>query len=94
MEALDIPRSWAFIGYLCVGFPREEHLIPELERAGWEQRQKLAAGAQHRAGAFGDGGQVAGALLLVDPAEIVADGGAVRLARRDRVLREGGHGCA
>ena len=35
-EALDVPRAWAFIGYLCVGWPREEHLIPELERAGWQ----------------------------------------------------------
>ena len=23
-EALDVPRAWTFIGYLCVGFPREE----------------------------------------------------------------------
>jgi 5,6-dimethylbenzimidazole synthase len=36
--ALDVPRGWAFIGYLCVGWPREEHLIPELERAGWQAR--------------------------------------------------------
>jgi 5,6-dimethylbenzimidazole synthase len=38
-EALDVPRAWAFIGYLCVGWPREEHLIPELERAGWQTRE-------------------------------------------------------
>ncbi|HEY1453726.1 MAG TPA: 5,6-dimethylbenzimidazole synthase [Roseiarcus sp.] len=38
-EALDVPRAWAFIGYLCVGWPREEHLIPELERAGWQARE-------------------------------------------------------
>ena len=38
-EALDVPRAWTFIGYLCVGFPREEHLIPELERSGWQRRQ-------------------------------------------------------
>ncbi len=38
-DALDVPRSWAFIGYLCVGFPREEHLIPELERSGWQRRE-------------------------------------------------------
>ena len=37
-EALDVPRSWAFIGYLCVGWPQEEHLTPELERAGWQAR--------------------------------------------------------
>jgi 5,6-dimethylbenzimidazole synthase len=38
-EVLDVPRAWAFIGYLCVGWPREEHLIPELERAGWQARE-------------------------------------------------------
>jgi 5,6-dimethylbenzimidazole synthase len=37
--ALDVPRAWAFIGYLCVGWPREEHLIPELERVGWQARE-------------------------------------------------------
>jgi 5,6-dimethylbenzimidazole synthase len=38
-ETLDVPRSWTLIGYLCVGWPREEHLIPELERAGWQARE-------------------------------------------------------
>ena len=38
-EALEVPGAWAFIGYLCVGWPREEHLIPELERAGWQARK-------------------------------------------------------
>ena len=38
-EALDVPCAWTFIGYLCVGFPREDHLIPELERSGWQRRQ-------------------------------------------------------
>ncbi len=37
--ALDVPRAWTFIAYLCVGFPLEEHLIPELERAGWQARE-------------------------------------------------------
>jgi 5,6-dimethylbenzimidazole synthase len=37
-EILDVPRSWAFIAYLCVGWPQEEHLTPELERAGWQAR--------------------------------------------------------
>jgi 5,6-dimethylbenzimidazole synthase len=36
---LDVPRAWTFIAYLCVGFPREEHLIPELERVGWQARE-------------------------------------------------------
>jgi 5,6-dimethylbenzimidazole synthase len=38
-ETLDVPRGWTFIAYLCVGFPREEHLIPELERVGWQARE-------------------------------------------------------
>jgi 5,6-dimethylbenzimidazole synthase len=38
-EALDVPSAWTFIAYLCVGFPLEEHLIPELERAGWQARE-------------------------------------------------------
>jgi 5,6-dimethylbenzimidazole synthase len=38
-ETLDVPRAWTFIAYLCAGFPREEHLIPELERVGWQARE-------------------------------------------------------
>jgi 5,6-dimethylbenzimidazole synthase len=37
-EALDVPRDWSFIAYLCVGWPQEERLTPELERAGWQAR--------------------------------------------------------
>ena len=37
--ALDVPRAWTLIAYLCVGFPLEEHLIPELERVGWQRRE-------------------------------------------------------
>jgi 5,6-dimethylbenzimidazole synthase len=37
--ALDVPRAWTFIAYLCVGFPLKEHLIPELERLGWQARK-------------------------------------------------------
>ena len=36
--ALDIPADWSFIAYLCVGWPQEEHLAPELEREGWQAR--------------------------------------------------------
>ncbi|MES2913728.1 MAG: 5,6-dimethylbenzimidazole synthase [Pseudomonadota bacterium] len=35
---LDVPASWRFIGYLCIGWPEEEDTVPELERAGWETR--------------------------------------------------------
>jgi len=38
IEALDIPESWSLIAYLCLGRPVEEHLDPELERAGWQSR--------------------------------------------------------
>jgi len=34
-----VPESWRFIGYFCLGFPDAEHIVPELERAGWEQRR-------------------------------------------------------
>jgi 5,6-dimethylbenzimidazole synthase len=36
--ALDVPAAWSFIAYLCVGWPQEDHTIPELERAGWQAR--------------------------------------------------------
>jgi 5,6-dimethylbenzimidazole synthase len=37
-RALDVPESWTLVAYLCVGWPVEEHLDPELERAGWQER--------------------------------------------------------
>ena len=40
-EALDVPRDWSFIAYLCVGWPEEERLTPELEREGWQARTAL-----------------------------------------------------
>jgi len=36
---LDIPDTWRFIGYFCLGYPQTESDNPELERAGWERRQ-------------------------------------------------------
>lgn len=35
---LDVPASWKFIAYLCIGWPEEEHLDPELVRCGWQPR--------------------------------------------------------
>lgn len=40
-EALDVPQGWKLIAYLCLGWPAEEHLDPELERHGWQQRIDL-----------------------------------------------------
>jgi 5,6-dimethylbenzimidazole synthase len=37
-ETLDVSRDWSFIAYLCVGWPQEERLTPELERLGWQAR--------------------------------------------------------
>ena len=35
---LDVPDEWSLIAYLCLGYPQEEHLDPELQRAGWQDR--------------------------------------------------------
>ena len=35
---LDVPPSWTLIAYLCIGYPEEEHLDPELDRHGWQKR--------------------------------------------------------
>lgn len=44
-RTLDVPPAWKLIAYLCVGFPQEEHLDPELERHAWqahlEQNERL-----------------------------------------------------
>ncbi len=36
--ALAVPDTWSLVAYLCVGWPSEEHLDPELERHGWQPR--------------------------------------------------------
>ena len=41
-QALDLPEHWAWVAYLCIGWPLEEPESPELERAGWERRSPLA----------------------------------------------------
>jgi 5,6-dimethylbenzimidazole synthase len=38
-EILAVPKSWKFIGYLCLGYPDAEFDRPELERADWEHRR-------------------------------------------------------
>ncbi|MFA5949595.1 MAG: 5,6-dimethylbenzimidazole synthase [Hyphomicrobium sp.] len=39
--ALEVPETWTFLAYLCLGWPEEEHLDPELVRYGWEARAPL-----------------------------------------------------
>ena len=43
MAALQVPASWKFIGYFCLGYPQNEDTVPELERAGWEERRPPSA---------------------------------------------------
>lgn len=38
-DVLDVPASWKFIAYLCIGYPEAECDQPELERAKWEHRR-------------------------------------------------------
>lgn len=37
-KILDVSKSWKFVAYLCIGYPEEEHIDPELVRANWQQR--------------------------------------------------------
>jgi len=39
---LEVPESWRFLAYLCIGYPESEEDTPELERAGWEARRAPA----------------------------------------------------
>lgn len=40
-RVLDVPENWTLVGYLCIGYPVEEHLDPELERHGWQAREDV-----------------------------------------------------
>ena len=40
-RALSVPEGWRLVAYLCLGWPVEANIDPELERAGWEQRKPL-----------------------------------------------------
>ena len=40
---LDVPKDWKLIGYLCLGYPVEEHTDPELERHGWQPRVDVSS---------------------------------------------------
>lgn len=41
-QALGVPPAWRLVAYLCVGWPEEAHLDPELERHGWQARADIA----------------------------------------------------
>jgi 5,6-dimethylbenzimidazole synthase len=38
---LEVPGYWKIVAYLCVGWPDEEHLDPELERHRWQARTSV-----------------------------------------------------
>ncbi|MFZ8393363.1 hypothetical protein ACO1MB_13980, partial [Staphylococcus aureus] len=40
---LDVPTDWSLIAVLCVGYPGEASLTPELERHGWQAREPMDA---------------------------------------------------
>jgi len=40
-QILQVDAAWRLVAYLCVGFPEEEHIDPELERARWQSRSAL-----------------------------------------------------
>ncbi|QFT57869.1 5,6-dimethylbenzimidazole synthase [Sulfitobacter sp. THAF37] len=35
---LEVPADWTLVAYLCLGWPEEDSLTPELETKGWETR--------------------------------------------------------
>ena len=35
---LEVPEDWTLVAYLCLGWPQENSLTPELETKGWETR--------------------------------------------------------
>ena len=37
-RTLNVPGNWQFVGYLCLGYPIENHDDPELVRHGWQER--------------------------------------------------------
>jgi 5,6-dimethylbenzimidazole synthase len=39
--ALGVPESYKLIAFLCLGWPEEEHIDPELVRSGWQDRTSL-----------------------------------------------------
>jgi len=42
-SVLDVPATWTFIGYFCLGYPVEDDDVPALEREGWETRRVPAS---------------------------------------------------
>lgn len=37
---LEVPKSWRFTAYLCIGYPEFDDNAPLLHRAGWQRNKK------------------------------------------------------
>lgn len=37
-KTLEVPDHWRLIAYLCIGYPEQDHVVPELVREGWQER--------------------------------------------------------
>ena len=35
-RSLDVPPDWKLIAYLCIGYPQDEDITPELARVKWQ----------------------------------------------------------
>jgi len=42
-KTLEVPDEWQLVGYLCMGYPVEEHADPELQRHGWQDRVDITS---------------------------------------------------
>lgn len=47
-DTLQVDENWQLVAYLCVGYPEEEHIDPELERARWQARSPLSSRVSQR----------------------------------------------
>jgi len=45
---LEVPSAWSLTALLCLGWPVEDHVDPELERAGWQERSRSLPVLIHR----------------------------------------------
>ena len=39
---LEVEPDWKLVAYLCVGWPEDEQIEPELQRRGWEHRRDVS----------------------------------------------------
>lgn len=40
-KTLDVPADWSLVAYLCLGYPKEESVTPELTKLGWQDREAV-----------------------------------------------------